>query len=107
MTRGCRVAGVQPGPLWNGTRPPREKEMEQEIGLVSLFPSLVSLSDPPAKHAGTHRHTQPCPPPARPNGGGTWDCVCVCLCVYVCMSRIRATVDPSTTLNLKSSSECV
>lgn len=84
MTRGCRVAGVQPGPLWNGTRPPREKEMEQEIGLVSLFPSLVSLSDPPAKHAGTHRHTQPCPP--RPGlmeeGPGT---VCVCVCVCLCL----------------------
>ena len=65
VTPGCRVAGVQPDPPWNGTRPAREKEMEQEIGLVSLFPSLVSLSNP--LHAGTHwgthtlMHTLPLP----------------------------------------------
>lgn len=55
VTPGCRVAGVEPGPPWNGKRPPREKEMEQEIGLVSFFPSLVSLSNP--LHARTHTDT--------------------------------------------------
>lgn len=58
VTPGCRVAGVQPGPPWNGTRLLREKEMEQEIGLVSLFPFLVSLSGPlhTHTHAQTHSH---------------------------------------------------
>lgn len=46
MTPGFREAAVGPGPPWNGTRLLREKEMEQEIGLVWLIPSLVSLFNP-------------------------------------------------------------
>lgn len=61
VTQGCRVAGVQPIPPWNGTRLPREKEMEQEIGLVSLFPSPVSLSNPLQARTHTVRHTLPGP----------------------------------------------
>lgn len=83
VTPGCRVAGVQPGPPWNGTRPLREKEMEQEIGLVSFFPSLVSLSNP--LHARTHTdtHTHAYTPSAQANSGETWDFLYVCECVFV------------------------
>lgn len=77
VTSGCSVAGVQPGPPWNGTRLPREKEMEQEIGLVSLFPFLVSLSNPRNTHTDTHT------PSAQANSGETWDFLYVCDCVFV------------------------
>lgn len=58
VTSGCRVAGVQPSPLWNGTQPPREKEMEQEIGLVSLVPPSCVSEQSPSKHARSHTLVQ-------------------------------------------------
>lgn len=93
MTPGCRVAGVQPGPPWNGTHPPHEKEMEQEIGLVSLFPSLVSLQQSYSctlslshTHTLSHTlvHTLPKPRLIGDRPGTFCMCASGCLCLYEC-----------------------
>lgn len=63
-----------------------KKEMEQEIGLVLLFPSPVSLSNP--LHARTHTdtHTHAYTPSAQANSGERPGTFCnrasVCLCLY-------------------------
>lgn len=79
VTSGCWVAGVRPGP-----HPPRQKEMEQEIGLVSLVPPLVSLSDPlraPRTHSETHKNS-PRPPLIAERPGTARTCARVCLCLF-------------------------
>lgn len=89
VTPGCRVAGVQPGPPWNGTRLPHEKEMEQEIGLVSLFPFFGVSEQSPLythKHIDTHRPTHTLPRPRliveRPGTFRMHASVCLCLYEY-------------------------